>query len=111
VAQVQEAGGQVVDQAHEQASRAQSFLQRQLDDNPLIVAAVAVAVGGMLAGTVRSTSREDQLLGEARDRVIEAAQEVTSATAQKVGRVVDQAQSAATDEAREALVGHPGGSS
>ena len=111
VAQVQEAGGQVVDQAHEQASRAQSFLQRQLDDNPLIVAAVAVAVGGMLAGTVRSTSREDQLLGEARDRVMEAAQEVTSATAQKVGRVVDQAQSAATDEARQAFVGHPGGSS
>ena len=110
VAQVQEAGSQMVDQAHEQASRAQSFLQRQLDDNPLIVAAVAVAVGGTLAGTVRSTSREDQLVGEARDRVMEAAREVTSATTQKVGRVVDQAQSAATDEARQAFVGQSGGS-
>ena len=111
VAQVQETGGQMVDQAHEQASRAQSFLQRQLDDNPLIVAAVAVVVGGMLAGTVRSTSREDQLLGDARDRVMEVAQEVTSATAEKVGRVADQAQSAATDEARHAFVGQSGGSS
>ena len=108
MAQVQDTGGQIVDQAQEQASRAKTFLQRQLDDNPLIVAAVAVAVGGMLAGTVGPTSREDQLLGEARDRVMEAAQEVTSSTAQKVGRVVDQAQSAATDEARQAFVGQSG---
>jgi hypothetical protein len=41
---------------------------------------------------------------------MEAAQEVTSATTQKVGRVVDQAQSAATDEARQAFVGKSGGS-
>jgi len=99
--QVQETGGQVIDQVQEQASRAQGFLQRQLEENPLIVGAVAVAVGGVLAGTVRSTSREDQLLGATRDRVMHAAQEVTQETIQKVGKVVDEAQTAATDEAKK----------
>jgi hypothetical protein len=101
MSQVQQAGGHVVDDMQEQASRAQSFLQQQLDENPLIVGVVAVAVGGVLASTVRSTPREDQLLGDARDRVMQAAQEVTRDTADKVSRVVDQAQSAASDEARK----------
>lgn len=96
---VQETGGEMIDQVQQQASRAQSFLQRQLEDNPLIVGAVAVAVGGVLAGTVRSTPREDQLLGPARDKIMEAAHEVTHDTMHKVGRVVDQAQTAAADEA------------
>jgi hypothetical protein len=99
--QVQETGSQVVGQVQVQASRAQSFLQRQLEENPLIVGAVAVALGGVLAGTVRSTPREDQLLGNARDKVMQAAQEVTHDTVQKVGRVVDEAQIAATDEAKK----------
>jgi uncharacterized protein YjbJ (UPF0337 family) len=101
MAQVQEASGQVVDQVQEQAVRAQSFLHRQLEENPLIVGAVAVAVGGILASTVRSTPREDQLLGTARDRVMQAAQDVAGETVDKVSRVVDQAQSAATEEARK----------
>jgi hypothetical protein len=99
--QLHETGAQVVDQVQEQATRAQTFLERQLDENPLIVGAVAVAIGGVLASTMRPTPREDRLLGETRDRVLHAAQEVTETTMQKVGRVVDEVQSAATDEARK----------
>jgi gas vesicle protein len=99
--QVQETGGQVVEQVQQQASRAQSFLQRQLEDNPLLVGAVAVAIGGVLAGTMPSTSREDEMLGETRDRLVGTAKEFTQDTMQKVGRVMDEAQSAAKDEARE----------
>jgi hypothetical protein len=99
--QVQETGAQVVDQVQEQASRAQSFLQRQLDENPLLVGAVAVAIGGVLAGTVRSTPGEDQLLGEARDRLVGGAKELTEDTMHKVGRVVEEAQSAAKQEAKD----------
>ena len=101
VTQVHEAGEQVADQVQERAVRAQSFLQRQVDENPLMVGAVAVAVGGLLASTFRSTAGEDHLLGETRDRVMQVAHEVTSDTVDKVSRVVDQAQSAAAEEARE----------
>jgi hypothetical protein len=97
---VQETSGQVLDQVQAQASRAQSFLQRQLEENPLLVGAVAVAVGGVLAATVPVTPREDQLMGEARDRVMGTAKELTQDTMHKVGRVVDEAQSAAEEEAQ-----------
>jgi ElaB/YqjD/DUF883 family membrane-anchored ribosome-binding protein len=98
--QVQETGGQVVDQVQAQASRAQSFLQHQLEENPLLVGAVALALGGVLASTVPVTPREDQLMGEARDRVLGTARELTHDTMDKVGRVVDEVQSAAQTEAR-----------
>jgi hypothetical protein len=98
--QVQETSGEVVDQLQTQASRAQSFLQRQLEDNPLLVGAVAVAVGGVLAATVPVTPREDQLMGEARDRMMGSAKELTQDAMHKVGRVVDEAQSAAKEEAQ-----------
>jgi len=98
--QVQETGGQVVDQVQAQASRAQSFLQHQLEENPLLVGAVALAIGGVLASTVPVTRREDQLMGEARDRVMGTARELTHDTMNKVGRVVDEVQSAAKTEAQ-----------
>jgi hypothetical protein len=98
--QVQETSGEVVDQIQTQASRAQSFLQRQLEENPILVGAFAVAVGGVLAATVPVTPREDQLMGEARDHVIGTAKELTQDTMHKVGRDVDEAQSAAKEEAQ-----------
>jgi len=98
--QVQETGGQVVDQVQTQASRAQSFLQRQLEENPLLVGAVALALGGVLASTIPVTPREDQIMGEARDRVMGTARELTHDTMDKVGRVVDEVQSAAKTEAQ-----------
>jgi general stress protein YciG len=56
-----------------------------------------------------STSREDQMLGETRDRLVGTAKEFTQDTMQKVGRVVDEAQSAAKDEAREQSLVPEGG--
>jgi ElaB/YqjD/DUF883 family membrane-anchored ribosome-binding protein len=99
--QAQETGGQMVEQVQQQAARAQSFLQRQLEDNPLLVGAVAVAIGGVLAGTIPATAREDEMLGQSRDRLMGTAKELTQDTMQKVGRVVEEAQSAAKTEARE----------
>jgi len=108
--QVQETGDQIVDQVQAQASRAQSFLQYQLEENPLLVGAVAVALGGVLAATVPVTPREDQLMGEARDRVMGTAKELTQETMTKVGRVVDEAQSAAKEEAQHQSLVPEGGS-
>lgn len=101
VEQVQATGGQVMDEVQSQASLAQGFLSRQLEENPLLVGAVAVAIGGVLAGTVRSTPREDQMLGAARDRLMGSARDFTQETMQKVGRVMDEVQSTAQEKARE----------
>ncbi|MBV9170513.1 MAG: DUF3618 domain-containing protein [Chloroflexi bacterium] len=99
--QVQDASGQVVERAQEQAARAQGVLQRQLQENPLVVGAVAVAIGGVLAATAPRTEREDQMLGSARDRLVGSARELTEDTMSKVGRVVEEVQTTATDEAKK----------
>jgi len=101
IGQVQESGAQVVGQVQDLAARAQSFLQRQLDENPLVVGVVALAIGGVLAGTVRSTAGEDRLLGETRDRLVGSAKDLTQETMHKVGRVVEEAQSAAKQQAHD----------
>jgi hypothetical protein len=101
VDQVQQTGGQVIDEVQEKASVAQGFLEHQLEENPLLVGAVAVAIGGVLAGTIRSTRREDQLLGSTRDRLVGSASELTQDTMQKVGRVMDEVQSTATERAKQ----------
>jgi hypothetical protein len=67
----------------------------------MLVGAVAIAVGGVLAGTVRSTPGEDQYLGEARDRLVGSARDLTQDTMHKVGRVMEDVQHAATDAVRE----------
>jgi len=101
VGQVQETSGQVVEQVQHQAARAQGFLQQQLDQNPLVVGAVTIALGGVLAAMMRPTPQEDELFGETRDRLVGSAQQLTQETMHKVGQVVDQAQTAAKQEAHE----------
>jgi hypothetical protein len=88
--QVQETAGQMADQVQEQAHRAQGFLSRQLDENPLAVGAVAVVLGGALGAAIGTTPREDRFFGEARDRLMGRAQEATQETLEKVGRVADE---------------------
>jgi uncharacterized protein YjbJ (UPF0337 family) len=99
--QVQEAAGQVVDQAQEQAARAQSFLGRQLEENPLAVGAVAVVLGGALGAALGTTPREDRLFGEARDALMGRAQEMTQETLHKAERVVGEVKETAGRAAEE----------
>ena len=101
--QVQETAGEVVDQMQEQAHRAQSFLGRQLEENPLAVGAVAVVLGSALGAAMGTTPREDRFFGEARDRLMGRAQEATQETLEKVGRVADEVKGTverATDEVK-----------
>jgi ElaB/YqjD/DUF883 family membrane-anchored ribosome-binding protein len=89
--QAQDMTEQAVEQVQTQAHRAQSFLQRQLDENPLAVGAVALALGAALGASMRPTRQEDQLVGEARDRLMGKAQAATQDTVEKVEQVMDRA--------------------
>jgi hypothetical protein len=88
--QVQETAGQVVDQVQEQAALAQGFLGRQLEENPLAVGAVAIVLGSALGAVIGTTPREDRFFGEARDRLMGRAQEMTQETLEKAGRVAGE---------------------
>ncbi len=104
VDQVQETAGQVAGQVQQQAQRARGRLEQMVMENPVPIGALALAIGGAVGLAVPGTEREQQLMGETRDRVVERVTETVQETAQdtmeKVQRVAEEAGDAVEKEAR-----------
>ena len=105
VGQVQETAGQVAGQVMEQTQQMASRVQdaagqmpsqargafwQMIETNPMAVGALGAVVGGVAALLLPETEQENQLLGEARDRVMERVQEVASETVDKVEHVATE---------------------
>ncbi|QIN83946.1 DUF3618 domain-containing protein [Rubrobacter tropicus] len=86
-------------QARQQAGRAGGGFQRMLNENPLTVGALAVGAGAAIGLAIPETSKEHEVMGEARDTVVEKAQEKAQEAQQRVQRVAEEAQGAAQQEA------------
>ncbi|MEO7001232.1 MAG: DUF3618 domain-containing protein [Ktedonobacterales bacterium] len=97
----QDAAGQLGYQAQYQAQRAQGWFQRSLDENPLMLAAIALAAGTAVGLAIPETRQENQLMGPARDTLLDRAQDVAQDTAQKAQQVAKTAAGAATDAAKQ----------
>ena len=95
----QDGASQLSDQAQYQARRASDGFQRVLQENPLTVGALAVGVGAAIGLAIPETSKEHEVMGEARDNLVDKAQEKVQETQQKVQQVAEEAQSAAQQEA------------
>jgi ElaB/YqjD/DUF883 family membrane-anchored ribosome-binding protein len=100
VSQAQDRVSQLSSRAQEQARRAGSGFQRMLQENPLAVGALAVGVGAAVGLAVPQTSKEHEAMGEARDSLVEKAQEKAQEVQQRAQRVAEEAQSAAKEEAQ-----------
>ena len=87
------------DQARYQARRAGSGFQRMLQENPLAMGALGIGVGAAVGLAIPETSKEHEVMGEARDTLVHKAQEKAQNVQQKAQRVAEEAQSAAKDEA------------
>ena len=68
------------------ARKAQNHMQRMLRENPLMIGAAAIVVGAAVGMTLPETERENQLMGEARDNVVDGVQEKVRDTAERVQR-------------------------
>jgi gas vesicle protein len=103
--QTQEAVGYIAGQAQYQAQRVEDRFQRVLYESPLAVGAVALAIGTAVGFSLPQTERENELMGEARDTLIDRAQEAAQDTLGKVqqvaGDVMDQAQTTVQEKAKE----------
>jgi ElaB/YqjD/DUF883 family membrane-anchored ribosome-binding protein len=104
--QAQDRANQVASRAQErvgqlgnQARRASGGFQRMLQENPLAMGALGVGVGAAVGLAVPQTSQEHEVMGEARDTLVEKAQEKAQDAQQRVQRVAEEAQSAAREEA------------
>lgn len=106
----QERAGQAGEQAREQAERAQAQAQEQaqrakggfeqaLQENPLAVGLAAIGIGAAVGLAIPSTAKENELMGETRDKLANRAQRQAQEASQRAQRVAQEARSAAEEEA------------
>jgi len=104
--------GQVADQAGQAASglvegtqqhavRAQGQFQRVLQENPLAVGVAGLALGAAIGLAIPETQRENQVVGDARDRMMDRALGTAQDTMRKVGTIAQKAESAAEEAAKD----------
>ncbi len=99
-ASARERAGRVGESGRRQYERARGSYEQLLRERPLALGAIGVAVGAMVAAAIPRTRREDELMGETRDRLAEKAKETGSEQLRKAEHVVEKGRQASADEAQ-----------
>jgi hypothetical protein len=94
-----EQAGRAQAQAQEQAQRAQGGFERALQENPLAVGIAAIGIGAAVGLAIPSTAKENELMGETRDKLANRAQRQVQEASQRAQRVAQETRSAAEEEA------------
>jgi hypothetical protein len=97
--QAHDAMGSAAHMARDQAMRVERGLEATLQSNPLALGAVALAVGAAVGYSLPRTHREDELMGEVRDRLFHGATDM----AQDAAKSLQHLTSDAGETARKAL--------
>jgi ElaB/YqjD/DUF883 family membrane-anchored ribosome-binding protein len=92
-----EYAGQTSDAVVRAGRQAQNRLQRMMYENPLLVGAGALMLGAAFGLAVPETDRENEMMGELRDSVIERAQQMAGDAATKVQDTAHQVADAAAN--------------
>lgn len=87
-------------QAQYQAQKAGYRFQEMLEENPLTVAAIAMAIGAGVGLAAPVSRQESQIMGAAREQLVDRAQQAVQGVAQKAQTVAQEALGAAKEEAR-----------
>jgi hypothetical protein len=100
------AGARVADRAHDARRRAQHYgrraregMLRSLDEQPLVLGAIGLAIGAALGAALPPSRAEDELMGEARDAALRRAAKAGRAQAEKVRAAAGAVVGAAREEA------------
>ncbi len=80
------------------AEQAVNSLERMMYENPLAVGAIAVGVGAAVGLLLPSTQKEDELMGETRDKLVNKVQSKASDTLEKAEHVAEKAVHEAKEE-------------
>jgi ElaB/YqjD/DUF883 family membrane-anchored ribosome-binding protein len=98
---VQEGAHEVQERARYRARQTMDAVQSAMEENPLAVGAVAMAIGAAVGLLLPETQKERELMGETRERLMHRAQETAQDLGQKVQHVAREAVGAAKDAAKE----------
>lgn len=87
-------------QARMSANRAKRTFSDTMEENPMAVAAAALAAGALVGMVLPGTPAEARWMGEASTRVMDEAKTVARDTAEKVKNVAQQAERAVVEEVK-----------
>jgi ElaB/YqjD/DUF883 family membrane-anchored ribosome-binding protein len=87
--------------ARYRARRATYGTQRMAREQPFVTAALGLAAGALVAALLPRTRREDELVGESRDRLMERAREEVHEQVERGKEVAEAAGEAATEASKE----------
>jgi ElaB/YqjD/DUF883 family membrane-anchored ribosome-binding protein len=97
----QEYVGEMAGTVSDRTRRAPGQLERMVQERPLVAAAVAASLGAAVGMWLPPTQVEQQLMGPAREQAMGRAQDVATETIEKVGDVVEEVRTTASEQARE----------
>jgi len=106
VDQAQEATGTLVGQAQQQTRRVEDRVGRAMEETPLAVGAVALALGAAIGLAVPETTKEHEVFGPVRDNLMDQAQGFAQEAMEKVQSIAGEAGHTAQREAQaQGLIG------
>ncbi len=83
---MREAKGYVMEQTH----YAKGELQHLMENNPLAVGGVMVAIGATIAATLPNSRKENQWMGDSKEKVVEAVKSTVQTTVEEVKREAEK---------------------
>jgi hypothetical protein len=82
--------------AQTQARRVQERFNSTLEEQPLVLGAIGVAIGAAIGAMLPATEQEDRLMGQARDKMMEKGKEIGTKTYEKGREAANEAVGKAT---------------
>ena len=105
---VSDASSKAANAAQFQVRRAREEFNSLLEEQPLILGALGIALGAAIGAALPPTEQEDRLLGGVRDQTVSKVKELTSETYDQVRETVKHAGEAVKTEAeQQAPESHP----
>jgi len=100
---VRDSGGAMLDRTQDQASRIADQATDAFERHPLLIGAIGVMAGAMIAALLPATRIEDKWFGGARDELWQRAEEVGQEAVSRVRDVAVSAADAAADAAADTV--------
>ncbi len=95
--------GTAYEKAGDYGTQAREKYDYHIEENPLAVGAVALALGAAVGLSIPSTRYESELLGEYRQQLIDKAQEAASGLVDKAKNAASQAQETISNEVKKSV--------
>jgi hypothetical protein len=107
VGQIGQGARNQMERMRQQAERVRTGYDSMVREQPMVLGAIGFAIGALMAAGLPRTRQEDELMGEASDRLTERAKEAGREQLEKAKHVASAAKDAAMGEAQKQSASRP----